>query len=114
MKKLLSLVLVLVTVISLSACGGEEASKKLVVYSPNSDGLNDYFTISCLKDYDDNNLSVYDRWGQKVFVMDNYDGTWNGTGTDGELQEGSYMWVLIANLANGDEKLFKGTVTILR
>jgi len=100
--------------LKVTACDIGDCFIGMPVITPNSDGLNDYFTISCLKDYDDNNLSVYDRWGQKVFVMDNYDGTWNGTGTDGELQEGSYMWVLIANLANGDEKLFKGTVTILR
>lgn len=39
MKKILGFVLALLVVFSLAACGGKETSKKLVVYSPNSDGL---------------------------------------------------------------------------
>jgi len=39
MKKVLGLILVALIALTLSACGGEEKSNKLVVYSPNSDGL---------------------------------------------------------------------------
>jgi gliding motility-associated-like protein len=84
------------------------------VITPNGDGSNDVFLISCLRDHPNNRLDVYDRWGRKVFTTDNYNSDWGGTGTDGELEEGSYMWVLTAFLENGSERTFRGTVTILR
>lgn len=84
------------------------------VITPNADGYNDYFIISCLRDIPTNKLDVYDRWGRQVYSVEDYDGLWDGTGTDGELDEGSYMWVLTAYLANGDERQYKGTLTILR
>jgi gliding motility-associated-like protein len=84
------------------------------VITPNADGFNDYFVISCLRDIPASELVVYDRWGREVYSVENYDGTWDGTGTDGELDEGSYMWVLTAFLNNGDERQYKGTLTILR
>jgi gliding motility-associated-like protein len=84
------------------------------VITPNGDGFNDYFDFSCLRDFPSTQLDVYDRWGRKVFSMQDYDGSWDGMGTDGELVEGSYMWVLIATLDNGDERVYKGTLSILR
>ena len=82
--------------------------------TPNGDDYNDVFLISCLRDHPNNQLDVYDRWGRKVYSTTNYGSDWDGTGTDGLLQEGSYMWVLTAFLENGDERSYRGTVTILR
>ena len=84
------------------------------VITPNNDGINDLFVISCLRDYPDNRLDIYDRWGQKVFSQADYDGSFDGTGTDGLLDEGSYMWVLTAFLPNGDERQYRGTLTLFR
>jgi gliding motility-associated-like protein len=84
------------------------------VITPNNDGINDAFVINCLREYANNQLDVYDRWGRKVFAESNYAGNWQGTGTEGELDEGSYMWVLTVYLGNGDERIYKGTLTLLR
>ncbi len=84
------------------------------VITANNDGINDKFIISCLKFYDNNKLDLYDRWGKKVFGAVNYAGDWDGTSPDGMLEEGSYMWVLTVYLADGSEKITRGTVTILR
>jgi len=95
-------------------CYSGECYVALPVITPNGDGFNDVFIIACLRDIPSNQLDVYDRWGRKVYAVSDYDGTWDGVGTDGELDEGSYMWVLTAFLTNGDEKQYKGTLTILR
>jgi gliding motility-associated-like protein len=42
--------------------------------SPNNDGLNDFFLIQNIQFLEPNNkVTIYNRWGDKVFEMDNYD-----------------------------------------
>ena len=41
--------------------------------------LNDVFFIECIENYPNNNVKVFNRWGNQVFEMDNYDNTWDGT-----------------------------------
>jgi len=86
------------------------------IITPNGDGLNDEFIISCLGPGvgQPNTLNVYDRWGNLVFNQDNYENTWAGTDNDGDtLPEGGYMWVLIQG-ASDNRTIHRGTVTILK
>jgi gliding motility-associated-like protein len=54
------------------------------VFTPNGDGQNEYFEIQNGQYYD-NTLSVFNRWGQKVFETTNYRNAWRGT----DLPEGT-------------------------
>lgn len=48
----------------------------VVVYNgvtPDGDGMNDYFIIDHLKDYPNNTVTIYNRWGVKVFETTGYD-----------------------------------------
>lgn len=84
------------------------------VITPNGDGRNDVFSISCVQD-NSATLTVYDRWGRQVYQKSNYDNTWNGEDTNGvSLQESSYMWVLQITFSSGKTQIEKGTVTLLR
>ncbi len=95
-------------------CNGAECYTALNVITPNGDGYNENFEICCISN-NDNTLEIYDRWGKRVFRMDNYDNSWRGEDESGtRLQEGAYYWVLNVNFGSGDNRLFKGTVTILR
>ena len=38
--------------------------------TPNKDNKNDYFIISGIEDYPNNNLQIYNRWGVIVFEVD--------------------------------------------
>ncbi|MCV6637025.1 gliding motility-associated C-terminal domain-containing protein, partial [Candidatus Albibeggiatoa sp. nov. NOAA] len=51
------------------------------IFSPDGDGINDVFEISCLSkdEYKNNRLEVYDRWGNLVYQKRNYDNSWKGT-----------------------------------
>ena len=89
-------------------------------FSPNDDGHNDVFYIlassdvKLLKDF-----SVYNRWGQKVFQVENAEANdprygWNGR-LNGKLAEaGAYVYFVTILFSDGSTKLFKGTVTLVR
>jgi len=79
------------------------------VITPNSDGTNDIFTISCASN-SGYSLKVFDRWGVKVFESSNYMNNWDGQDLSGELlPEGAYYWVL-----DTGDRIYRGTVTLLR
>jgi len=87
------------------------------VITPNGDGVNDLFVISCLDrdDLEGHNLAIFDRWGRLVMETDSYDDTWGGTDMDGTLlQEGGYYYVFTGDFENGDQRIFKGSITLLR
>jgi len=84
-----------------------------LVITPNGDAKNDVLTIACT-DGTDNELEIYNRHGELVFGMDNYDNSWQGTENDGdELPDGGYFWVLRVRNGQGLEQ-YVGHVTILR
>jgi len=48
-------------------------------FSPNGDGTNEVFYIECIEKYPNNNLQIFNRWGNKVYEKNGYDNTWDGT-----------------------------------
>jgi len=76
------------------------------IFTPNGDGRNDTFYIHNLQYYPNSQLTVYDRWGVKVFTSINYLNTWDGQGQS----DGTYYYIL--TLPNG--KKHDGYVQILR
>ncbi|MCW5899056.1 MAG: gliding motility-associated C-terminal domain-containing protein [Flavobacteriales bacterium] len=75
------------------------------VFTPNGDGLNDSFTIVNVQYYE-NELTIYNRWGQSVFATSNYANQWRAVG----VPDGTYYYVLKL----GDGREFTGHVTFLR
>jgi len=47
-------------------------------FTPNDDGFNDFFVISCIENYPNNSLEIYNRYGSLVFKETGYNNTWNG------------------------------------
>ncbi|MEM6320069.1 MAG: cohesin domain-containing protein [Bacteroidota bacterium] len=95
--------------------------ESIKVMTPNDDGRNDAFLISCVDvEAPNNHLEVYNRWGQLVFEADNYScvlGTesdcWRGRDRSGELvDEGGYFWVLEYDSPDGRKRI-RDHVTIL-
>jgi len=83
-------------------------------FTPNADGTNDTWQIPCLLLFD-NEVEVYNRWGQQVFSAVNYDGTWDGTSSNQDLPAATYYYVIRVFYPNEPEPvLYKGTVSILR
>ncbi|MBN2779167.1 MAG: gliding motility-associated C-terminal domain-containing protein, partial [Bacteroidales bacterium] len=78
------------------------------VFTPNNDGINDYFVISNLEMYPDNELVVLNRWGNEVYSKKSYDNSWNGS----NLTEGTYFYVLKVKMCD-EYKTLNGYITIL-
>lgn len=71
--------------------------KKIVIpttFSPNGDGLNDYWDIEALSTYPQSKLNVFNRNGQKVYSSTGYDKPWNGAYKGYVLPSGTYYYVI--------------------
>ncbi len=80
--------------------------------SPNSDGYNDEFVVIGLLRYPDNELIVFNRWGNEVYVERNYANTWKGVNKSGDnLPDGTYFVILKVNNIN---QVLKGYLDIRR
>ena len=79
--------------------------------SPNSDGLNDKWIVDGLDLFNDNELTIYNRWGDEVFKAKNYSSAtaWDG----GNLNQGTYFYVLKVNI-DGASKVYKGYITMIK
>ncbi|MEL6660018.1 MAG: cohesin domain-containing protein, partial [Bacteroidota bacterium] len=92
-----------------------ECFEERVVITPDGNGSNDEFIIFCAEALTDNHLEIYNRWGQLVFMTDNYDNTWEGTSQNGdELPAGPYYWVLDYFSTTGEPLQRRGSLTIVR
>lgn len=89
-------------------------SSELVFYntfSPNNDGVNDYFFIGNVGKYPECRLEVYTRTGQLVYAKTAYDNSWDGTNYGDRLPEATYYYTF--NPGDGSAAVF-GHVTIVR
>jgi gliding motility-associated-like protein len=79
------------------------------IYTPNNDGINDIFKIK-ICDTTNFNLTIYNRWGIKIFETTNHNQGWDGRTTSGEeCMDGNYFYVLETK-----EKKIKGFVQLIR
>jgi len=83
------------------------------LFSPNGDGQNDNWEIVGIQDFPDNEVEIYNRWGNIVYEMSGYDNSWTGTNNSGEeLLSGAYYYVVKLN--NDEDTILTGSVTIIR
>jgi gliding motility-associated-like protein len=82
-------------------------------FSPNGDGLNDCFGVKFLGAISNLKLSVYDRWGNRVFYTTNPNQCWDGRYRDKELATGVFIYQVTATTLCGAITK-KGTVTLIR
>lgn len=78
------------------------------VFTPNNDGINDYFQlIDQTPDF--KNIRIYDRRGVLIFKSSDISFKWDGTDQNGnQLPAGTYFYIVQIG-----EKIMKGSVTIL-
>jgi gliding motility-associated-like protein len=73
-------------------------------FSPNGDGIADTWEIQGLREYPDNSVVIFNRWGGKLFEAKPYLNDWAGQVTvgtlPGNLPAGTYFYQL--DLGNGD------------
>ena len=80
-------------------------------FTPNNDGINDFWTIEYLNTYPDNRVQVFTRTGQLVFESRGYNKPWDGTKNGKPLPFDTYYYIIEPN--NG-RKPITGYVTIVK
>jgi gliding motility-associated-like protein len=82
-------------------------------FTPNNNGKNEKWEIIGMALYPEGIVTIYNRWGEKIFESKKYyQNAWNGT-YKGQLQPiGSYIYVIQLNDAT--KQVLKGTVTIIK
>ena len=80
-------------------------------FSPNNDGVNDFWEIKHLESYPGCTVQVFDRYGRQVYYSLGYIKNWNGKFGNVDLPIGTYYYII--DPKNGREKM-SGSITILR
>ena len=80
-------------------------------FTPNDDGVNDYWDFVDLDYYADIDIRVFDRNGSLVFQCKTVDCKWDGKKNGKALPPGPYIYTIYLN---GGKRKYQGTVTILR
>lgn len=88
-------------------------------FTPNGDGINDYFFIAGRFPYPIRTFEIYSRWGQRLFenkkimVNSEFEG-WNGFAGDQLMTPGVYVWKAVFEFADGSVVTESGDVTLIR
>jgi len=80
-------------------------------FTPNGDGINDLWEIPNLKDYPKATVSIFNRYGIKLYGSTGYSQPWNGQYNGRDVPSGTYYYIVIPG--NG-QKTYSGNVTIIR
>jgi gliding motility-associated-like protein len=80
------------------------------VFTPNGDGMNDRLEFVGIDNTQEYSIQIFNRWGTKIYEGTDALAHWDGNGSN----EGTYFYILkYTDVCNKEEKLSKGTVTLL-
>lgn len=79
-------------------------------FTPNGDGINDYWYVGNIGIYPNNELTVYNRYGKQVYHAQPYYNQWDGTALGEKLPDATYYFIL----STGTGKIYRGSITIIR
>lgn len=95
---------------------GENESLKLFIpnaFTPNEDGVNDFFYITN-SGFSEFNFSVFDRWGNQVYVTNNSAFQWDGKINGKNAPTDIYVFVFAGKTIDGLEIRRSGTISLVR
>lgn len=74
------------------------------VITPNGDNVNDFFVIHNLEHHPNSSLTIFDRWGIKVYENSNYNNEWKAEGNN----DGTYFYILDVP----EDKKYNGFISV--
>ena len=83
-------------------------------FSPNGDGVNDFFRPAYKNEFVAYHLQVFNRWGELVFSSSSPKSGWDGAYKDAAQPMGVYIYKLEYAFYNEPVKLISGNVTLVR
>ncbi len=78
-------------------------------FSPNNDGINDFFIIKSNDEIDDYKLIIMNRWGNQLYESHNLSDSWDGKHNGQNCSPATYFYI-INYTSNGQRKIKKGFV----
>lgn len=81
-------------------------------FTPNGDGINDFWNIKSIEAYPKCIVSVYSRYGTLVYQSKGYPRSWDGTSGGTPVPTGTYYYII--NLNEGDSKPLTGYIAVIR
>ena len=76
------------------------------IITPNGDNANDFFKIKNLEHHPNTKVTIFDRWGIKVYENPNYNNEWKADG----VSAGTFFYVIEVP----DDKTYNGFVTVFK
>lgn len=106
------------TISIIAACTGDAVFIPNT-FSPNNDGMNDYFYPRSASSINIKSFNIFNRWGQLIFQNQNFSSNnsaygWNGKYRN-KLQDAD-VYIYVAELECGDGRVFikKGNISLIR
>jgi gliding motility-associated-like protein len=86
------------------------------VFTPNGDGENDLLTFVNVSGSETYRLTIWNRWGRKVFITDDPIDHWDGVSMkDKTIHEGVYYFeILFTDVCSDEEQIKTGFVHLMR
>jgi gliding motility-associated-like protein len=83
------------------------------IFSPNGDLNNDKLCVlgNCIAEFE---LSIYNRWGERVFESTSQNNCWDGTHRDKPINTGTFVYKLRVVDTDGNETIESGNITLVR
>lgn len=82
-------------------------------FTPNGDGINDFWVIDNIEKFPNNKVHIFNRWGNQIYQTTNYDNAnnrWNGKTNSGQaITSGTYFYIIIDD---AEKILQKGWIEI--
>lgn len=83
-------------------------------FTPNADGLNDWFYAVTYGIKELLYFRVYDRWGKMIFETNSFNNKWNGTVGEVPCPIGTYVWEFEGLRYNDQSVNLVGTINLIR
>lgn len=84
------------------------------IFTPNNDGVNDYFFLMEINKVTSGELLIFNRHGQKVYAGSIDSQGWNGSFNGQPCTQGVYYWVVTYYYQTGTSKMNNGNHTLTR
>ena len=89
------------------------------IFTPNNDNRNDFFFLQGNLNYDLALFQIYDAWGgmlyqKKNIVANREQDGWDGTTNGHNCSPGVYLWTAVVKFKNGQERVIRGDITLIR
>lgn len=88
--------------------------KEIRAFSPNDDNVNDDFVTLASCPFEQYELMIFNRWGERVFKSNNPFNTWRGDRNGVQCPAGVYCYLLKYKYPNQAGEIRKGDIVLLR